>query len=63
MPLVAKGVVEEYLPDQQWAHMKDSIQAQMTKAFEAPEDLPRFLQTHVSTERIIVCRGCLCTTR
>lgn len=38
MPLVAKGVVEEYLPDQQWADMKDRIQAQMTKAFEAPED-------------------------
>lgn len=38
MPLVAKDVVKEYLPDQQWTAMKDSIQAQMTKAFEAPED-------------------------
>jgi len=38
MPLVAKDIVKEYLPDQQWTAMKDSIQAQMTKAFEAPED-------------------------
>lgn len=38
MPLVAEDIVKEYLPDQQWAHMRPKIQEQMINAYVASED-------------------------
>lgn len=38
MPLVAEDIVKEYLPDQQWAHMRPAIVAQVEEAYRASSE-------------------------